>query len=209
LPLALSSVFLERVRVETMLLLAPNALLLRSPHLDGPSSSRTGWNALLSGFVTLASPWPWCKEEWCQLGGAAGATMRKRSVMSVVGSEVHCADWECSRQDLFGSPAPTDADADAWKGEETFVAKMVHRHQARWKGLLPGPKENAAFAQSQVQVDDVEVRASHRRLAWRRLLLVPRHRALSALALALALALQHWGGSELAQLRNCRLISSF
>lgn len=159
-PLALSSVFLERVRVETMLLLAPNAVLLRSPHLDGPSSSRDGWNHLLSGFVTLASPWPWCKEEWCQLGGTAGASMRKRSVMSVVGSEVLCADWECVRQDIFGgSSAPTDGDADAWKGEETFVAKMVHRHQARWKGLLPGPKENAAFAQSQVQVDDVEVRS--------------------------------------------------
>lgn len=124
--------------------------------------------------------------------------------MSVVGGEVHCADWECSRQDLFGS-APTDADADAWKGEETFVAKMVHRHQARWKGLLPGPKENAAFAQSQVQVDDVEVRSSHRRVASL-VACAARHRALSAPALAL----QHWGARDSsARLRNSGLISSF
>lgn len=151
--LPMSTVFHERVGVETVLLVQPDAFMLRSPWLDGPSSSREAWNSLMSQWGYIGAPWGWCHDDWCKWGGNGGASLRKRSVMRDVCSELRCGDWECHRHDLFRD---MDRHGDAWwRTEDTFVAKVLHQHQHRWRGRLPDQRQSAEFAQEHLQVDDV------------------------------------------------------
>ena len=148
--LPMSSMFHERIGVETVILLQPDAFMLRSPWLNGPSSDRAAWDSLLSQWGYLGAPWGFPCDQWCKLGGNGGVSMRKRSFMLDVTTELRCGDWECHRHDLFRD---MESNPDAWwRTEDTYVAKVLYTHQHRWQGRLPNQEQSGVFSQEHLQL---------------------------------------------------------
>jgi hypothetical protein len=144
--LVLSSVFYDRIGVETILLLQPDTLMLRSPFLGRPADL-AHWDSLLAAYGYLGAPWAWCKEEWCLYGGGGGVSVRKASMMREVIAELRCSSEsaQCERFDLFREQE-TNPD-EQWKAEDTFLAHRIHAQRSRFTGRLANQVESSQFAQ--------------------------------------------------------------
>lgn len=101
--LAASPAFYERIPIncETIIVMQPDTMMLRSDYLPGASYAGPSFSHLIDTYAYLGAPWSWCTDPWCRVGGNGGLSLRKRSVMLDLLQEVRCNDWSCKRVDMF------------------------------------------------------------------------------------------------------------
>ena len=145
-----SRAFYERIdpSCETILLVQPDTLTLRSDWLPGVLRSGPDLSSLLRDYAYLGAPWNWCKESWCRPGGNGGLSMRKRSVMLDLASEYHCSSWECHPVSMFVEASKQD-EIRMKHVEDTFFSYQLHDHAYKYnqgRSQLATPEIAASFA---------------------------------------------------------------
>jgi hypothetical protein len=89
-------------------------------------------------------------------------SLRKRSVMREILTEVRCREWDCTRHDIFRD---MEVNQDSWwRTEDTFVAKMIHKHSHHFRDHLPNQRQSAEFSLEHMVQDEAQPFFVHK--AW-------------------------------------------
>ena len=85
-----------------------------------------------------------CNGAWCRVGGNGGVSIRKRSVMESIQTEIRCDLDQCQQFDLFHQPA-SNRYIDTV--EDTVISIQLDRHRKRLFGhLIPSPQQMQEFS---------------------------------------------------------------
>lgn len=143
-----STVFYDRIPCETILIVQPDTMMLRSEYWPSGVVGGPTLEAMMAQFAYLGSPWGWCKEDWCRVAGNGGLSMRKRSVMLDLTREVRCTHWECHWIEMF--EFFSHQQTIKWKHvEDTFFAYQLYDHAYKFApgvSQLATPEQHAWFS---------------------------------------------------------------
>lgn len=148
--LAASPAFYERIpaNVETIILMQPDTMTLRSDYLPGAKYGGPSLQHLLTTYAYLGSPWGWCDAAWCRVGGNGGVSMRKRTAMLDLSQEMRCDDWQCKPICMY-EHFSVQQEIKMKHVEDTMFAWQLHDHAYKYTAgvsQLPTPDISAWFA---------------------------------------------------------------
>ena len=92
-----------------------------------------------------------CADDWCRVGGNGGVSMRKRSVMKDILSEIRCDNWACSTFDLYREAF--EKSNTEYTVEDKAIALYLYEHRHRYGDHIPTQARMSEFSLESMVAD--------------------------------------------------------